>query len=408
MFSALQAGVVTGLAITAKLSLLLVALPCLLILAAVRCRNIRTEWGQWLCVLAAKLWVVNSLYAFTGTFEALGSYEFCSAALSGLTASSSGEEYNSQTGNRFREAAISKLPIPFPHAVLQGIDVQMRDFERQHWCYLGGQWQQGGWWSWYLYATFIKTPAGTFLLLPLVVVGSLRKSSIFGAAMSQSSKLPAGQEWLFLLLVPGLLMLIVSSQTSMTKFYRYVLPCFPFTMVILSGAVSFKSSRLPYLSGFAWLCVTSTVISTLSSMPSTGSFSTSLIGPASEARKHLAYSAIDWGQDFHLLCRWIGEHPERRPLVMATVNTADVILVDQSQANLEYDIHCLPDMVDPVSDVRTTPYASWYAVGIGRLTNHKGDWTFLRDRSPVDNIGNSILIYHLSASDVASWNENHE
>ncbi len=117
------------------------------------------------------LTITNAFYGFDRSLQPLGQYTFVSSTFSGNAPqkrstmsifSGGGDQphFVAEKGNRF-SGWLAAVPVPLPANYLQGIDVQIRDFERgaydSHWqSYLMGQWQQGGWWYYYIVALFVK------------------------------------------------------------------------------------------------------------------------------------------------------------------------------------------------------------------------------------------------------------
>jgi hypothetical protein len=62
------------------------------------------------------------------------------------------------------------------------MDLQRVDLEAGWLSYLHGQWRQGGWWHYYLYALAVKLPLGTLALLlwALVRAGAARGNALLG------------------------------------------------------------------------------------------------------------------------------------------------------------------------------------------------------------------------------------
>jgi len=178
----------------------------------------KTQLIQLATILTLGLYLLNLGYGFDETFTPIKEYTFISSAFTGLE--ESGEE-----GNRFRGTALGSVPVPFPKQYLLGMDVQKHDFEDYgQLSYLRGEWKDGGWWYYYLYAFAVKTPHGTQFLLLLAWISLWRASR----APNQSWK------WisLIILLTPAILVFtLVSSQLEFNHHFRYVLPSFGFLFV---------------------------------------------------------------------------------------------------------------------------------------------------------------------------------
>lgn len=120
---------------------------------------------------------------------------------------------------------------------------------------------------------------------------------------------------------------------------------------------------------------------------------------------HLIHSNLDWGQDLLLLKRWQAEHPEAKPLHLAYFAS-----YDPKDVGIEY---VQPDMTR-IGEQRATIPEGWYAVSVNflrgfpyftyRLGNPEEDvdqqaLTRFQQLKPVDRIGYSIYIYHVTLED---------
>jgi hypothetical protein len=121
-------------------------------------------------VIVLAVYVINVGYGFEGTGARLDELRFISPTLRD-SPSATPPDSIPRPGNRFAGTLWGRLPIPVPANYLLGIDRQKYDFdEAGFWSYLRGQWRQGGWWYYYLYALAIKEPLGTWLLALLALI----------------------------------------------------------------------------------------------------------------------------------------------------------------------------------------------------------------------------------------------
>ena len=130
--------------------------------------------------------------------------------------------------------------------------------------------------------------------------------------------------------------------------------------------------------------------------------------------KWLVDSHIDWGQDILMLKWWQDEHPEATPLHAAMFTG-----FDPKDIGLKFRLPAPFIKGEPQSlsrDGLRGPQSGWYAVSVCQLKGHHfsvpegdGEWTgssghfmyFLDNFEPVDMIGYSIYIYHISEEDAA-------
>ena len=155
---------------------------------------------------------------------------------------------NPRPGNRFPGTLWGRCTIPVPANYLLGIDRQKYDFdEAGFWSYLRGQWRQGGWWYYYLYALAIKEPLGTWLLALLALA----------APFAVSGRTANWRDELLVWAPAAAVLLLVSSQTGFNHHMRYVLPMFPLAYIGISRAARDSQQtpallRLLVLLALAW------------------------------------------------------------------------------------------------------------------------------------------------------------
>jgi prepilin-type N-terminal cleavage/methylation domain-containing protein len=88
-----------------------------------------------IAVLVALI-VVNAGYLFQGSLTPLGEFDFLSKAFTGNPDTS---PLIRVPGNRFQQTWLAAVPVPFPGPLVQGLDLQSRDFENSKPLYLGGR-----------------------------------------------------------------------------------------------------------------------------------------------------------------------------------------------------------------------------------------------------------------------------
>lgn len=375
-------GILLGLANITKLSwvLLFVIWPILWALStrlgrrrAGPSQDVAGSASQLAVSLLLGLYVINLGYGFGGSFTRLGDLPFVSRAFGGTSA----------PGNRFRGTALGLVPVPLPAEYVRGFDVQTRDFEELKPSYLKGEWKDGGWWYYYLYALAVKTPLGTSLLVGLGAIACV-------TGPGRSDALPI---W-----IPPLVFLTVASaQTGFSHHVRYVLPCLPFFYV---GA-----GRL-FVPGSAWRraiacgALSASVLSSLCVYPHSLSYFHELAGGPIEGHRHLLDSNVDWGQDLFFLKDWMDSNPSSRPLSLSYYG-----YLDPRALGLEVKLDPTGLPLDAMADGRppwTDPKPGWYAVSVGRLSDRSGAYSFFLDRPIAGRAGYSIFIYHLDDRSVAA------
>ncbi len=366
-----------------------------------RRKGVLVRTSQQLVMLAAGLFVLASGYGYEGCFRKLGDYEFVSAALT-----RENEEPESDKVNRFRGTWLEDVPVPFPAAFLEGIDLQKVDFEKKTPAFLAGRWGEQGWWYYYLYATAVKVPLGTWGLFVIAVA-----STCVGAWRG----LRADE---FVMLIPAAtIFILVSSQTGLNHHMRYVLPSFPLIFVFI-GRVGQREYLRPV--GVRWTVLgllAATVVSSLATVPHSLAYFNEASGGPLRGHEHLVDSNIDWGQDLLQLKRWLHRRPDATPFFLAYWGP-----VEPSLLGIEYET--VPDLSVVATRVHhgrieeRTLQPGWYAVSVNVLRGHpltpalartiQARWLRRSDPAnaayflalkPAARAGYSILIFHVTDED---------
>ena len=263
------------------------------------CRVIwTTEMPMLVVRMAIGLYVLNLGYAFEGSGQRLGEFEFVSRLFAGE------KESPNEPSNRFRGTVLEKLPVPFPKNFLLGIDIQQRDFENLGKpSYLRGRFQDHGWWYYYLYVVMVKVPVGLLLL------GTL-------AAVRVPWMRDIRKDVVVLAIIPAVIFIVVSSKTGFSQHARYILPCFPFTFILISVVlVHAKLDRL--LKRVVAVCLSWLIASCVMTYPHTLSYFNEFSGGPFNGPQHLLNSNVDWGQDLFFVQRWLKKHPDKNSIALA-------------------------------------------------------------------------------------------
>jgi len=399
----LGSGVFLGLALLSKYtSVTLWPLWCA-IWAADRLRSdARKEPGdrpsgwQLVALLGVSLLVVNAGYGFRGTLRPLADYQFHSQTLSGEALV---EGTFGPGNNRFRGTAWGWLPVPLPVDYVRGIDLQKLDFETGFDAYLRGEWRIGGWWYWYLYALAVKVPTGTLALAALAVLGATWRSPTRSDLV----------EYLCLLGPPAIVLALVSSQTGVNMFLRYVLPVLGFLAVALGACFSAGRPRWQRLLGgglVAW-----STASSLAVYPHSISYFNEIVGGPNNGPWHLLESNVRWGQDLLYVADWLDAHDEvgRVGLLTLANFNPELLGIDYfipARGPISRNRRC------DLPDAKLAPQSGWYVVDLNYVYGMKrpaldrdGEWassypgcdyTYFQSFEPVARIGYSTNIYHIT------------
>ncbi len=349
--------------------------------------------------LLVSLLIINFGYGFRGTGRRLGEFGFFSRALSGADVPAAGSE-----GNRFRGQALGGVPVPLPEDYVRGIDFQCRDFEAGFPSYLAGQWRRHGWWYYYLYAAGIKVPIGTLVLVAWGLVGSIGRRCMLASGEA------------FLLLHGVAFFALVSSRTGFNHHFRYVLPAFPFLILVACGTARSVGSCLSARTTLVAALAAWSIGAGLGNHPHSLSYFNEVVGGPEHGDEYLVDSNIDWGQDLLYLKVWLDAHSEARPLGLAYYN-----LIDPRVVGIEFGLPPLgPNGIFPDDrryQSRMGPHPGYFAISVNHLRGaefaapdgdgglritHRGDFEYFRLFQPIAEAGRSIRIFHLTPADAAS------
>lgn len=194
---------------------------------------------------------------------------------------------------RLLEAAerVHILPEPF----LLGMRYTFKHMERRLSYFLGRRSITGS--VWYFPVAFaLKNPLGLLTLLAGVAYDLLRRRAMLGA-----------MHGLTLVLFPAFFLLdAMSSHIDLGE--RYILPIYPFLLVLAGGAAS--SLRAPTLARkvLAWGALLWALGSSLALYPHYLAYFNELAGGPKGGIRYLGDSNLDWGQDLRGLRPWMEGH----------------------------------------------------------------------------------------------------
>jgi hypothetical protein len=419
-------------------------------------RQMRSEALQLAACFLIGVYLINLCYGFSGALTRLGDYEFVSRALGGSIEPRS-------PGNRFRGTVLEHVPVPLPRDYVAGIDSQKSDFDRGMRSYLRGQWRDDrGWWYYYLYGLAIKVPLGTWVVVLLATALTLRDATrksgpvhweegvgcrVSGVGVEEGVGCQVSDVGLngekgvgcqvsgvgerdgegqtpvvgwrdeMVLLVPAFAILVlVSSQTGFSHHLRYVLPCLPFVYIWASKVARAVELKVWPIAALGAMGVAWSVGSSLWIYPHSLSYFNELVGGPKGGHWHLGSSNIDWGQDLLLIKRWYDAHPEARPFHLAY----EVPLIPPELAGIKWEkVPSGPVMNRPGapktrnwpwpddSEIRRPeseenpagPAPGWFAVGINKLHLPDTNYEYFLEFEPVDMVGYSTYIYHITLSE---------
>jgi hypothetical protein len=291
--SAVAAGAVIGAAHLCKFTALLLW-PALVLIAAIHvARHGRTVVRPLLAGLAGAaaltLLMVNAVYGFRGSGEALRAFAFQSRTM--------------QTVQR----AAGWLPVPLPREYLSGFDVQKFEAEGRYTAYLLGEQYDGSRWYYYPVALAIKLPLGTLGLIAVALVGALAVRHRGATPVDSRSD----GEWAVLaaIVVFGVGM-VVLGQINIGV--RYLLPMYPLAFILISRLWSPSDATergvRRYVPWAATALLVLGVVEFMTVYPRGLTFINGAAGGPAAGGRLLNDSNFDWGQALVDLRRWMREN----------------------------------------------------------------------------------------------------
>ena len=325
-----------------------------------------------------------------------------------------------------------------PEAYLYGTAYTAAHMTRS--AFWNGQYSETGWRGFFPYCWLVKTPLPTIGLLALAAAALLSRARP-GAWQPMHPLLSSG-------LVPAVALLVVywpaAIFSTLNIGLRHVLPTYP-AMFVLIGAVSL----LDRVRLVRWLCralVCWLVLDCSACFPNYIAYFNSWIG-INNGYRHLVDSNLDWGQDLPQLKSWLDAaqrgNRSAKPMFLAYFGRADPVahgiratklFSARSLVRYEPGMYCIsathlqrvngtlrrmhidepvhravrkllrkeaalpgePFLPTAAADDPVLPHdiPTMNLLQAGRLM------AYLQHRQPLANVGGSILIYDLSATDL--------
>lgn len=330
------------------------------------------------CVL-----VINLAYGGKGSCTPLGEFNFISKALAGTD----GWRPYFFCGNRFHDSWTGEIRIPLPEDMVIGVDLQKWDFDRERWSYLGGDWQNHGWWYYYLVGLAVKSPIGTLVLLFIAVAGG-----ILCRSWRESS------EDTLILCVPVLLILLLASaENGLNRHARYVLPVVPLLIILTSRVFLVFRSNSPDLRWLVTCPLTWTVLSSLWIYPHSHSYFNEFVGGPLNGGSCLNASNLDWGQDLKALHGWCERNPDKRPVFVSSYPSVP------RPYNLQIPTSgsvpaALPSGGGSLAGSYNTPdlQTGWYVIDVEHLIRLQEDYRYLKDFAVDEHIGYGLQVFQVT------------
>jgi hypothetical protein len=166
--------------------------------------------------------------------------------------------------------------------------------------FLNGRYSVHGWGSFFAWCWLMKTPIALFVLLGLAGAAAWRAAR----TMRPRARVRAGYR-----LAPLVVLLAVywtaASLSGLNLGERHVLPAYPAMFILAGGAAWWAGSRP--LGGRAAVSLALVLLSveSIGAWPHYLSYFNTLAGGPAAGYRHLVDSSLDWGQDLPGLARWL-------------------------------------------------------------------------------------------------------
>jgi hypothetical protein len=258
--------------------------------------------------------------------------------------------------------------------------MQLAHASSGHRAFLFGEISEQGWWYYHLAAMAVKTPIPLLALVLAAVLGGVHR------------RLPRN-ELIALALPPIVLIVMFCLIRGPNIGIRYILPVYPFLIVLAGGAVALAWKRRPLRVALVLLLAWQ-VGGTLRIFPDYLAYFNEAVGGPSRGHKYLVDSNLDWGQDLKQLKSYIDAHDLGR-IRLSYFGAADPKMYDIDYSPLP-GFYLGSDLGPPLSWSGTFVVSATNLVGIYL---DRDFFARLRERQPDAVIGHSLFIFELDESD---------
>ncbi len=295
----------------------------------------------------------------------------------------------------------SDKPILRPYALyLTGVSMVFHRVAGGNTTYFLGEVSNIGWRSYFPIVYLIKEPLA-FHILTLIAL--LYAAWFIIRKFNKEGRIEAIKNWLrlhfpeFSMLVFVGIYWAVSIQGNLNIGIRHLLPVFPFTILLVSGAVS-NLLKEPYLKPKCFLLaflISWQAVSVISVFPHFLAYFNESVGGPESGYKYAVDSNLDWGQDLKGLKNWVEK------------NGIDTIYLDYfGGGDPQYYLGTKFAPWWGSRDPKELPEGSYLAVSASFLQGGRGKkipglqapegyYLWLNEYAPVAKIGYSIFVYKI-------------
>ena len=281
------------------------------------------------------------------------------------------------------------IPLPVPRDYLMGFDLQRFIMQQTHPTFLDNQWEEHGFRSYYLYTMLYKLPHGFQFLIVIAIYSWFKQPRLLA------------RRTLAVLLTPVVLLLCIASLANNQLGLRYVLPVFPFIILLCAPLIDQLDFDRHKIRSYLILIAMFSLPLSLRYAPDHLAYFNELSGGPEQGDSHLVDSNIDWGQDLYRLQDYLNQNP------ISDLKLAYFGTIPPGKLGIKYD---LPAEFRPVpgkyaisvSILQGRPYTLRRQDGSRYNLEHDA-LGFFRFFEPEAQLGYSINFYEVTPEDIARW-----
>ena len=204
-----------------------------------------------------------------------------------------------------------------PDAFLYGSAFVLQ-FSQQRGAFLNGDYSLTGWVSFFPYTFLVKT---TLPFLLLLLVGACATCRQFGTTRVRAALVRLRP------FTPLIVLFAVYWATSLTSHlnigHRHILPTYPVLFIAAGAFGAWFDFRRPIAAFFVSVITIWQVGESWVIRPHYLAYFNAIAGGPANGWKHLVDSSLDWGQDLPGLAQWLDVHVRKDPAFLAYFGTGD-------------------------------------------------------------------------------------
>lgn len=267
-----------------------------------------------------------------------------------------------------------------PEGFLNGVE-RLLEHNDNRITFLDGQWKIGGLPHFFPRTIWLKSSPGFLLLLVLAALAwwyALRVSRSASAAPVVVDRVPRLYEVTPLLAIIVVVVAFAVAQ-NLNIGHRHVLPIYP-PLFILAGATGLTSRFFRKAAYLVLVLLGGIGVDSAANFPNYLSYFNPLMGGSKQGYQHLVDSSVDWGMDLPELKRWLDRNnPGNREAVFLAYFGTD------SPSNRHIECHQLPGFFDwrppkPIHPLTAGLYAISVTLAQSVYTDPLGPWSTLAEK----------------------------